>query len=135
MKAEINLTHGKIIRLLNEPFLMPDNLEIEIKSDVYRLNPIIVNVRNGNKTGQFKITEDKKFNLKEFLFAGKVEMQIEMYIGGECAKSWSIEPFLIKETEIQFEAIPEITEIKAEINKMKTALAEITKLIKENEEI
>ena len=127
MEATLNLTQQRVLRVLDEPVILPDTLAVRISSGCYHIDTLIISVKNGEKTGKFKIhKDDKLIDLKEFLFAGKIEMTVAMLVAGEPVKRWSIEPIIIKDAGIETEAVPEIEELKAELARTKKALAELT---------
>ena len=127
MEATLNLTAQRVLRVLDEPVILPDTLTVRISSGCYHIDTLIISVKNGEKTGKFKIhKDDKLIDLKEFLFAGKIEMTVAMLVAGEPVKRWSIEPIIIKDAGIETEAVPEIEELKAELARTKKALAELT---------
>ena len=127
MQATLNLTAQRVLRLLDEPVILPDTLTVRISSGYYQIDTLLISVKNGEKAGKFKVhKDDKLIDLKEFLFAGKIEMTAEMIVAGEPVKRWSVEPIIIKDTGINAEAVPEIEEVKAELARTKKALAELT---------
>lgn len=131
MQKQITLNAGSMARLeKNEPFVLPDTLEIEFNSTVYRLNTLAITAKNGDATEKFKLTQKPyKIELKDVLKAGRVELEISSLVLGEVVKSWRVPDIIIKEVEHTFEAIPEIEELKNEINTLKKAIADILKLI------
>lgn len=127
MQATLNLTQQRVLRVLDEPVILPDTLTVRISSGCYQIDTLLISVKNGEKTGKFKVHKDDKFiDLKEFLFAGKIEMTVAMLVAGESVKKWSVEPIIIKDAGIETEAVPEIEELKAELARTKKALAELT---------
>lgn len=127
MQATLNLTAQKVLRLLDEPVILPDTLTVNISSGYYQIDTLLISVKNGEKAGKFKVhKDDKLIDLKEFLFAGKIEMTVAMLVAGESVKKWSVEPIIIKDAGIETEAVPEIEELKAELARTKKALAELT---------
>ena len=127
MQATLNLTQQRVLRVLDEPVILPDTLTVRISSGCYQIDTLLISVKNGEKTGKFKVhKDDKLIDLKEFLFAGKIEMTVAMLVAGEPVKKWSVEPIIIKDTGINAEAVPEIEELKAELARTKKALAELT---------
>lgn len=119
MKKEIELTRNAIARLSNvEPFLLPDNLELEFFSKEYSLRNVFISLQNGDVKGQYKYT--KPFNVdNRFLFAGKLNIGITMYIDGEIAKRWSVSPITIKETHFGIVAFEKMTLLSNEVKEIK----------------
>jgi hypothetical protein len=131
-QMQITLNTGSLAMMdLKEPFVLPDALDFEIVSPVYRLNTLVLTARNGDVVEQIKLDKKPfKNELKKTLFAGKIEIEISLLVKGDIVKTWRLPDIIIKETKYTFEAIPEIEELKNEISKLKQGFAEILKLIK-----
>lgn len=129
---QITLNTGSLAMMdLKEPFVLPDALDFEIVSPVYRLNTLILTARNGDVVEQIKLDKKPfKNELKKTLFAGKIEIEISSIVSGEAVKSWRVPDIIVKEINHTFQVIPEIEELKNEINKLKQGFSEILKLIK-----
>lgn len=100
MEKLIYITKDNVARLSNtEPFLMPDNLILSFKSNGYDLRNAFISLKNGEKKGQFKLSNPFVIE-QDFLFAGQLDIDIRLYNDeGEIAKKWSVVPIKIKETE------------------------------------
>lgn len=113
----------------NEPFVLPDTLDIEIISPIYRLESVAISVRNNGETKKYTLKQ-KPFNLNlKDLKAGRLELEISALVNGEPVKSWRVPDIILKEVNHTFEAIPEIEAIKRELTTLKQGIAEILKLI------
>ena len=118
MLKHIELTKSAVARLLEkEPFLLPDNLELEFKGSGYDLSQAVLTVKNGEKLMQFPFS--KKVTIpKEMLFAGNLSMKITMYLGAEKLKEWSVLPIRIIETDTFVEGFDLLTDIENKVNKL-----------------
>lgn len=85
-------------RLVNrEPFLLPDNLQFDFENIGYDLSDAFVTFKNGDKSEHIKLT--KPLTVPDsVLFAGKLEMQIDVWNDGKIIKSFYLPPFQIVET-------------------------------------
>ena len=129
MKQEINLTSSTTARLSEgEPFLVGvnDTLELEFSSTYYLLLDLVISLKNGNKQGKYRV-KDRKFTVpEEFLFAGKLEIGIDLITRGDVAKRWNVVPVILKEAEESIKGIDEITVLQNESAEIKKQLADIT---------
>jgi len=128
MIQEINLTSRTTARLSEgEPFLVGvnDTLELEFSSTYYLLLDLVISLKNGNKQGKYRV-KDRKFTVPEdFLFAGKLEIGIDLITRGDVAKRWNVVPVILKETESGVRAVDEITVLQSESAQLKKQLADI----------
>lgn len=128
MKQEITLTSCTTARLSEgEPFLVGvnDTLELEFSSTYYLLLDLVISLKNGNKQGKYRV-KDRKFTVPEdFLFAGKLEIGIDLITRGDVAKRWNVVPVILKETESGVRAVDEITVLQSESAQLKKQLADI----------
>lgn len=137
MKKEIELTMLRVARLADgEPFIMPVNegLELEITSATYDLSNAIIALKNSNKSGRYRLTGHSFTVPEEFLFAGKLQVSIDLIVHGEVAKHWDCVPIVIKETETGFYAFGEIIELQnriTELEKVNGKLKELTEKVNE----
>lgn len=129
MIQEINLTSCTTARLSEgEPFLVGvnDTLELEFSSTYYLLLDLVISLKNGNKQGKYRV-KDRKFTVpEEFLFAGKLEIGIDLITRGDVAKRWNVVPVILKDAESGVKSIDEITVLQNESAETKKQLADIT---------
>lgn len=128
MKQEINLTSSTTARLSEgEPFLVGvnDTLELEFSSTHYLLLDLVISIKNGNKQGKYRVYDHKLTVPEEFLFAGKLEIGIDLIMRGDVAKRWNVVPVILKETESGVRAVDEITVLQSESAQLKKQLADI----------
>lgn len=129
MIQEINLTSRTTARLSEgEPFLVGvnDTLELEFISTYYLLLDLVISLKNGNKQGKYRV-KDRKFTVpEEFLFAGKLEIGIDLITRGDVAKRWTVVPVILKEAESGVKSIDEITVLQDKVRFLKDQLNGIT---------
>lgn len=137
MKKVIELNTLRVARLADsEPFLMPVNdvLELEIVSSVYDLSNAVIGLKNGVKSAQYRLKGHTFTVPEEYLFAGKLQVCIDLIVHGEVAKHWDCVPIVIKETEAGFCAFGEIIELQnriTELEKLNGKLKEVTEKLNE----
>lgn len=109
-------------RLVNrEPFLVPDELELDFNNIGYNLTSAFMSFKNGEITALKKITRPLKVP-DEVLFAGVLEMAIDIYYNGELVKHLEILPLKIQEVENTITATDLFSELETRI----AALEKIT---------
>ena len=97
---------------------LPDTLTVTFGSPAYNLSELVVNVRNGFKPEQRKV-KGKSLDLSDFLFAGKVEMEIFLIAKGKPVKRWTCAPLIISEIDCGFRVLDEIEILKKEVSEIK----------------
>jgi hypothetical protein len=116
-----------------EPLLLPlDKLELEFCSNVYRLNTLIVTVKNEEKKEQFKVKAPFKLDISSFIKCGTIDINISMSIHTTVVKEWVVPTLYLKEVEHQFILTPEIAKLREDISDLKKAVRELTDLLKVN---
>lgn len=85
-------------RLVNrEPFLLPDTLQFDFDNIGYDLSSAFITLKNGTITEHLKL--NAPFTVPDsVLFAGKLEMQIDLWNDGKIVKSFFLPPLQIVET-------------------------------------
>lgn len=120
----------------NEPCLLPMNeFELEFCSNVYRLSTLIVSVKKDGEIKQFKVKHPFKLDLKEYLVAGAIDINVSMVIHTTSVKEWVVPTIYFKEIEHKFEVTPEIAKLRQENQETKKAIAELVQLLKNNNTI
>ncbi len=93
----VELNTMNIVRLgISEPFIVPENLELEFES-VYSLDKLLVEVKQNDKKQKF-VTYNRKVDISEFTKqGGLIEVAVSLICGGEVVKEWELEPIVVKE--------------------------------------
>lgn len=89
---------------------LPEDLTVTFGSPAYNLSELVVNIRNGNKSEQRKV-KGKPLDLSDFLFAGKIELEIFLIAKGRPVKRWTCAPLVINEIEKGFRILDEIVSL------------------------
>ena len=128
---KIFLNAGSLAMLeSNEPFILPEKIELEFVSRVYKLGTLHISAKNGDTKEAFTLRQAPyNIALKDTVKAGKIELEIAYLVSGDVVKTWRVPDIIIKDVNHTFEAIPEIEELKTEIAKLKQGFADILKLI------
>lgn len=107
-----------------------DEVKIEIVSSYELKKSGRVLVKNAEKSALYVIG-DNTIDISSFCEkAGKVEIEVVNTVDGEIVRRWTVEPLLVKNIDGEFRPIPQITAMEAEIALLKSAIKEITKIIK-----
>lgn len=136
MTININLTSRSLAKIDERKIILPENeVFIHFTSSLYSLGTLVVTVKNSEFKKQYKTTGEPIDISVLCTRAGTVEIEVSMVINCEPVKTWRIEPLILCEINHKFEAIPEIEQLKLEINNVKAAIKEVAYLVKENETI
>lgn len=132
MKKTIELNPNGIGRLVeHEPFLLPDELEIDFKSKSYDLSNSFVSLKNGKETGQYKLTFP--FNVeKRFLIGGKLEITVKSYVKETPVKTWAVIPIKMVESKYGIHAFDFLSALEDKYNQL---LEKVNELIEKHNEL
>lgn len=133
MVINLSLQSSKFIRH-NDIIVIPEEkVELEFITSCYSIGEILVSVRNGSAEKQFKL-RDKPIDITDLCTVpGQVDITAQLLVRDNVAKVWQIEPLCVKEISGGYEVIPEIENLKAQLATANQAIAELAKLVKENE--
>lgn len=116
----------------SEPFLLPDILQLDFNNIGYDLTQSFITFKNGEASEHVKITRPLTVP-DSVLFAGKLEMQIDVWHNGEIIKTFYIPPLEIVETDkgvMVFDILAEYEKRLQEQNERIIALENKHKLYK-----
>ena len=102
----------------HEPFYLPDKLIVKFKHIGYDLTNAFITIRNGTKIEKYKFANPFVIP-SEFYFAGDLYLKVEMFLGGEVAKQWTMLPIRIIETELGLVGFDLLTSLENEIKAIK----------------
>lgn len=112
----------------NEIITVPEEkVEIAFSSSIYPVDGLIINARKGGDLKRYRPIEGAVDITELCNSAGVVEITATLEARGEAAKVWQIEPLVVKELDGGFAVIPELVDLRQEIETIKQALVEITK--------
>lgn len=117
----------------NEPVVLPENeLVLDFKSSTYRINELLVFIRNeyGEKT--YKIKPQLNVDISEFLKPSTIEGEISLLSKGEIVKTWRLPNLTIKEYSPTYKVTPEIAQLNEEIKLLKSGISEIKSILEKN---
>lgn len=116
MKISVNLTDTTDVHSDCTGITLPVGsvVILEISAPVYAINDLIVDVRNGMKTAQYRVTQ-RKLDLAPFLFAGSIEITIRQIENGEEVKVWHVVPIVVKEVQKNFMIFDKLDFLEKEI--------------------
>lgn len=134
MKITITLNGSSCaLSNLQEPILLPETLEVEFISQVYKMANLVllITAKNGDMKKQYKASDKNNYtiDLTELLTIGAIELEISACVKGQAVKNWRVPSFFVKEIEHKFELIPEIEELKKALNLQAKSIQEIMKII------
>ena len=116
----------------NSPVVLTKGEELEIKL-ITDSKKLYASISNEDKRETVKIA-DKSFIVPEhFLIPGELSIRVSQIINGEQYHTWDCDRLIIKDVAHGYEIIPEIAELKAQINELRQAVLEIYKIVKETE--
>ena len=128
MVKTVELKRDGIGRLVDcKPFLLPDVLEIQLKTVGYDMSDVFVSMQNGTIRAHKKV-ENNTFEVdKELLFAGFLNMRVHMYHDGKEAKIWDVYPIKLVETNFGIEAFEYLRVIEEKVDKVQEEVNELKK--------
>lgn len=127
MTAILNLTIASALRFegVDDIIALPESLDLKIVSDFYDTREIVLDVRNGSVSERRKVKGGESIDLSTFLFAGKIEMTVNMIAKGHVVKKWNVVPLILKEAEGEIHVFDQINELANRV----AALEEKTKIV------
>ena len=105
----------------NEPFLLPDKLQLVFKAIGYNLSTAFVCLQNGDVRSMHVLTTP--FTVPEkVLFGGALNISVKLYQKGECVKTWNCLPIILKETEFGVEVYDQLSAIEKRLDSITDTL-------------
>lgn len=107
------------------PFLVTDNrLEIKVELPGYNGEFYLITENNG-KTEKRLVPRDGTVTI-EGLTAGELNTAVKHYLKGALIREYKVEPLLLKEADGNLSALPELAELKAELNGLERQYAALS---------
>lgn len=107
------------------PFLVTDNrLEIKVELPGYNGEFYLITEING-RTEKRLLPRDGTVTL-ENLTAGELNASVKHYLKGALIREYKVEPLLLKEADGNLSALPELAELKAELNGLERQYAALS---------
>lgn len=124
MECKISLGANKFVSI-PERFMAGAQTVLVFESSEYDLGELRCTITDGSfarrhvvKGGKFDITEYCKK-------AGVIEIAVDLILRGTVAKTWLLEPFVVRENGGGYELIPEIALLRNEVRRHKKILKEL----------
>lgn len=124
MECKISLGANKFVSI-TERFMAGVKTILAFSSSEYDLGELHVTITDGTfkkrhvvKGGKFDITEYCKK-------AGVLEITVDLILRGAVAKTWLLEPFVVRENGGGYELIPEVALLRKEVRRMKKIIKEL----------
>jgi hypothetical protein len=101
------------------------------KSSEYPLDELQVTVTNGEFIRRHTV-KDQELDLSRYITkASVVEVTVDLILRGVTAKTWVLEPLVVRENGGQYILIPEVALLRAETKRLRKAMRELKSTIKE----
>ena len=130
MEYKISLGQDKYVGMRDR---LKANAETKFvfESSDYPLDELQVTITNGEFIKRHTIT-DKTFDLTDYVTkAGVYELVVELVLRGTVAKTWLLEPFVVRENGGEYYIIPEVALLRKEVKRLRKAMRELNSKIKE----
>ena len=130
-------THGGFLEN-REPFIVADNEDLILSFDTtYCLDKAYIVLKNGTVTRKEKLNNPYAV-ARELLFAGTLQIEVDLIVGDTRVKRFVLEPLVIKELDGNLVGLPELEEVKqrdeARGEELKAIREELAKVRSEREE-
>lgn len=125
MLITIHNTEEPFATLSVDKVTLPEEVFVEAANMVQGLK---LSVKSGEKQRVYPL--DKKTNISAMLQDGEVMLALALYDGTELVRKWQVDSIICKQAENNADAIPQIEELKKQIEVLKNALKELYKMVK-----
>ena len=133
MVIEFHLTVTNYLKH-NEIITLPeDKVELLFKQTAYSVGELVLSVKKGDKSKQYKVRTEPVDISEFFTEAGEVTACLTLAVRGEVARTWQIEPFCAREVPDGIEVVPEVEALKDTVDKLTHAIVELNNIINEKE--
>lgn len=130
MEHKITLGSDKYVGV-RERIRAGANTKFVFESSEYALDELQVTITNGDYVRRYTV-KDKMFDLTQHtLKAGVIELTVDLVLRGAVAKTWLLEPFVVRENGGEYYLIPEVALLRKEVKRLRKAMRELNTKIKE----
>lgn len=130
MERKITLGGDKYIGI-REKIKAGTNTKLVFESSEYALNELQVTITNGDYIKRYTV-KNKIFDLTQHVIkAGVVEITVDLILRGTVAKTWLIEPIVVRENGGEYYLIPEVELLRKEVRRLRRAMRELNFKIKD----
>ena len=124
MEYRVSLGANKFVGI-PERFIAGEETKLVFESKDYDLGVLHATITDGTFAKKH-IVKGAEFDITEYCKkAGVVEIVVDLVLNGTVAKTWRLEPFVVRENGGSFELVPEIALLRAEIQTMKQVIKEL----------
>jgi hypothetical protein len=107
------------------------NTKFVFESSEYALDELQVTITNGDYIKRHTV-KGNTFDLTQYtLKAGVIELTVDLVLRGAVAKTWLLEPFVVRENGGEYYLIPEVALLRKEVRRLRRAMRELNSKIKE----
>lgn len=130
MEHKITLGSDKYVGV-RERIRAGANTKFVFESSEYTLDELQVTITNGDYVRRYTV-KDKTFDLTQHtLKAGIIELTVDLVLRGAVAKTWLLEPFVVRENGGKHYLIPEVELLRKECKRLRKAVRELNSKIKD----
>lgn len=124
MERRVTLGANKFVSI-NDIFRAEEKTVLAFESSEYDLGELHVTITDGSFAKKY-IVKDAKFDITDYCKKACVlEIGVDLVLRGTVAKSWRLEPFVVREDFGGYVMIPEIALLRKEIQTMKQVIKEL----------
>ena len=130
MEHKITLGRDKYVGI-RERITACTDTKFVFQSSEYELDELQVTITNGEFVKRYTV-KDKTFDLTPFVKkAGVIELTVDLVLRGTVAKTWLLEPFVVRENGGKHYLIPEVELLRKECKRLRKAVRELNSKIKD----
>ena len=130
MEHKLHLGEERFVRFVSKVHAGA-NTKLVFESDEYPLDELQITITNGKSAKRYTV-KDKRFDLTQHITrACVIEIVVELVMRGTVAKTWVLEPFVVRENGGKYVLIPEVALLREETRRLRKAVCELKSIIKE----
>lgn len=130
MECKVSLGANKFVSI-RERFMAGEKTTLAFESSEYPLGELHATITDGTFAKRH-IVKDKVLDITEYCKKARVlEIKVDLILNGTAAKTWLLEPLVIRENGGGYELIPEVALLRKEIRTMKKIIRELNSKINE----
>ena len=124
MKCKVTLGANKFVSI-KDRFIAGEKTSLVFDSSEYDLNELHATISDGTSAKRY-VLKNGCFDISEYCKKANVlEIKVDLILKGTVAKTWWLEPFVVRENGGNYELIPEIALLRKEIRTMKRIIKEL----------
>ena len=104
MEFRIDLSYNPIIKLTNEPLVLPatEPICLNISSTTYTDLTLRLNVKCNKKQMQYSVLTNFPIDITNMLSAGVLEISLQSFVNGKVVKTWECMPIVVEQVTPDF---------------------------------